>query len=198
MTSIFEEVRERVSIRDAIQYLGLKPTETKGDQLRFACPNCSQTDRRALSVNVGSGKFQCFSGKRGGNDATALVAHVKGISQTQAAKDLKDHFIGSSTEARTRMSEPKGRSDPPRGEVGPLELLGISDNRVFALGIIEEGGRVCFPMRDDRGKVLGTLMIATREDLPLVAWVTEDDDEIAKADAPSSLQQLWRVVKGGA
>ena len=68
--TIFDEVRERVSITDAISYLGMKPTETKGDQLRFGCPKCGGSDRRTLSINVSSGKFQCFTAKKGGNDAT--------------------------------------------------------------------------------------------------------------------------------
>jgi hypothetical protein len=74
--SIFDDVRGRVSIAQAIDYLGLKPTETKGDQLRFGCPACKGADKRCLSVNLQKG-FQCFAAHKKGDDATALVAHCK-------------------------------------------------------------------------------------------------------------------------
>lgn len=190
--TIFEELRERVTISDAISYLGMKPTETKGDQLRFACPHCKGNDRRTLSINVGTGKFQCFTAKKGGNDATALVAHAHGISQTDAAKALKEHFLGSSTEARRATVEPKGRGESANA-VSPLELLGISQDIADRLHIVVEDGRVLFEQRDDTGTMLGTLALATRDDLPLVEWIGQEE-----VKAPSSLQGLWRVVKGGA
>jgi hypothetical protein len=49
MSTIFDDVRGRVSIADAIAFLGLKATETKGDQFRFACPKCGDSDKRTLS-----------------------------------------------------------------------------------------------------------------------------------------------------
>lgn len=197
MSNVFEEVRNGVTIAQAIQYLGLKPTETKGDQMRFGCPNCGGSDKRTLSVNLTKG-FQCFSGSKRGDDATSLVAHVKNIRQRDAAEELAGHFLRNATEARAKAPA-KGRGDTGGNvDVSPLELLGISDNRVFRLGIMEEDGRVLFPMRDDKGVKLGTLMIATRADLPLVAWSTEDAEEIVKADVATDLKSLWRVVKGGA
>lgn len=55
MSTIFDDVRGRVSIADAIAFLGLKATETKGDQLRFACPKCGDSDKRTLSDNLQKG-----------------------------------------------------------------------------------------------------------------------------------------------
>jgi hypothetical protein len=190
MPSIFEEVKARVSIADAISYLGLQPTETKGDQLRFPCPKCGGTDKRTLSVNLVKG-FRCFSGDKKGDDATALVAHCRGIRNGEAAQLLKEHFITATKPAPTK-AKAEGRSDSPQGEVRPLEILGISDELADRLQIQVEDGRVLFEQRDERGIKLGTLALATRDDLPLVEWIAE---ELPKADG---LKGLWRVVKGGA
>ncbi|MDP3074744.1 hypothetical protein [Bradyrhizobium sp.] len=195
MASIFEEVRNGVTIAQAIDYLGLKATETKGDQLRFACPKCGGTDQRTLSINLVKG-FRCFAGDKKGDDATALVAHVRGIRNGEAAQLLKDHFLRSSTEARPARVEPKGRGDAAKSvDVSPLEILGIDDDVAERLGIVIEDGRILFEQRDPMGAKLGTLALATREDMPLVEWIAAD---ITKAHAPSTLQGLWRVVKGGA
>jgi hypothetical protein len=191
MASIFEEVRNGVTIAQAIDYLGLQATETKGDQLRFGCPKCGGTDRRTLSINLQKG-FRCFAGDKKGDDATALVAHVRGIRNGEAAQQLKDHFLHSSTKPKPEKAKAKGRSDQPQGEVRPLELLGISNDLADRLQIQVEDGRVLFEQRDEHGTKLGTLALATRDDLPLVEWIGETE-----VKTPSSLQGLWRVVKGG-
>src|SRR5437016_5593638 len=122
MPSIFEEVRNGVTIAQAIDYLGLQATETKGDQLRFGCPKCGGTDRRTLSVNLQKG-YRCFAGDKKGDDATALVAHVRGIRNGEAAQLLKDHFLLSSTKPTRATVKAGGRGDGANA-VSPLELLG--------------------------------------------------------------------------
>lgn len=196
--SVFEDVRARVRMSDAISYLKLEQTERNGDQIRFKCPHCSGNDKRALSVNVASEKFQCFTAKKGGNDATALVAHCRGMSQTEAAKLLYEQFCRSSTEARPAKAERKGRSDPPQGEVRPLEILGISDEAAKRLDIREVDGGILFAQRDEQGIRIGTLVIATREDLPLIEWMANNELDVdTKPKAAEGLHGLWRLVKGG-
>jgi hypothetical protein len=190
MPTIFEEVRNGVTISQAIDYLGLKPTETKGEQLRFACPKCGGTDKRTLSVNLSKG-FRCFAGDKKGDDATALVSHCLGIRNGEAAQRLKDQFLRSATKPEAARPKVTGRSDAPQGDVRPLEILGISDEHADRLHIVIEDGRVRFEQRDERGIKLGTIALATRDDLPLVEWIAE---EAPKADG---LKGLWRVVKGG-
>lgn len=196
MPNVFEEVRAGVSIADAIAFLGIKPTETKSDQLRFACPKCGGTDKRTLSVNLQKG-FRCFAGDKKGDDATALVAHCLGIRNGEAAQRLKDRYLSaarspSATKPEAK-AEGKGRGDGVNA-VSPLEILGISDELADRLHIQIEDGRVLFEQRDERGIKLGMLALATRDDLPLVEWTAEVQDE-AK---PQDLKGLWRVVKGGA
>ncbi len=194
-SNIFQEVRENVSIAQAIEFLRIKPTETKGEQLRFPCSRCGG-DSRVLSVNLTKG-FRCFAGDKKGDDATALVAHVLGIRNGEAAQKLKEHFIrpGSATKPEAQKAEGKGRSDSSHGDVRPLEILGISEAHADRLGIREENGRVLFIQRDSNGAEVGTLALGTREDLPLVEWIEHAEEH---AEAPSTLQGLWRIVKGGA
>jgi hypothetical protein len=192
LSNIFEDVKARVTMRDAIEFLGLKKTEQKGDQFRFPCPACKGKDPRTLSVNTEKG-YRCFSSGKSGNDCIALVAHCMSITQSEAAKELQAHFlVPSSTEARRATVEPKGRGESANA-VSPLELLGISQEVADRLHIIVEDGRVLFEQRDEHGTMLGTLALATRDDLPLVEWIGQEE-----VKAPSSLQGLWRVVKGGA
>lgn len=193
--SIFDDVRGRVSIADAISFLNLKATEVKGDQLRFPCPKCGG-DSRVLSVNLQKG-FRCFAGDKKGDDATALVAHVRGIRNGEAAQLLKGHFLHSATKP-TAKAEGKGRSDTSQDAVRPLELLGMSQDLADRLHIVVEDGRVLFEQRDEHGTKLGTLALATRADLPLVQFITEIDSTITQADSAPDLKSLWRVVKGGA
>jgi hypothetical protein len=216
MPNIFEEVRTHVSIADAIVYLGLKASETKGDQLRFPCPACKGSDRRTLSVNLQKG-FRCFSSDKRGDDATALVAHVRDIRNGEAAQLLKDHFISA---ART-SSATKPRQTPEPGErleafsdvLQPLdylehehpvaEMLGLTPGALEALGggFAPRGtmaGRVLIPLRLPNGDLLGYCGIATREDQsPLLLFpknIEERCQGTAEKPEPDQLRKLFRVV----
>jgi hypothetical protein len=79
----FAEVKERCSIVDAVALLGLKTTEER-NQLRAACPACGNGGPRAIVITPSKGLFHCFPSKAGG-DQIALVSHVKGLSQKNAA-----------------------------------------------------------------------------------------------------------------
>jgi hypothetical protein len=79
----FAEVKERCSIVDAVALLGLKTTEER-NQLRAACPACGNGGPRAIVITPSKGLFHCFPSKAGG-DQIALVSHVKGVSQKNAA-----------------------------------------------------------------------------------------------------------------
>lgn len=193
--NIFDEVRNNVTISQAIDYLGLKATETKGNQLRFPCPKCGGSDARSLSVNLQKG-FRCFKGDKKGDDATALVAHCLGIRNGEAAQRLKDQFLRSATKPEAK-ADGEGRSGAQVIEARPLELLGIDGELAERLQIEEEGSHVFFPMRDQAGVKLGTIAIATRADLPLVSWIAEAESAEKPVQA-SSLKDLWRMVKGAA
>jgi hypothetical protein len=196
--SVFEEVKESVTVKQVASYLSLKfhgsEQGKEGLQHRYACPFCNNPDKHALSINDAKGKFQCFRCKKSGGDTITLVAKLKGITNTDAANELKAQFLHRSTEPGPTKAQAKGRSEPPQGELRPLEILGISDELAKRLHIQEEDGRILFEQRDEHGAKLGTLALATRDDMPLVEWIAEAQEE----SQPKDLKQLWRVVKGGA
>lgn len=194
MPNIFEEVRHAVTISQAIDYLGLKPTETKGDQLRFPCPKCGGNDKRTLSVNLQKG-FRCFSGDKKGDDATALVAHCLGIRNGEAAQKLKEQFLLTSTEPRAAKPEAKGRGESANA-FSPLEhpvidMLGIDPSILEAIGGGYDGERITLPIRTATGELKLTLGIATSADQSPLLLFSETVE--AKA-APDDLRKMFRVV----
>lgn len=183
MPNIFEEVRNGVTIAQAIEYLGLQATETKGEQLRFGCPKCGGSDRRTLSVNLQKG-FRCFSGDKKGDDATALVAHCLGIRNGEAAQLLKDRFLHSATKPEPARAKAEGRGEDSdvlaplelETEHPLLELLGLTPAIMEAIGggYSSKGtmaGRICLPLRTPDGTLVGYEGIATKPDMqPLLKF----------------------------
>lgn len=200
--SIFSDVKENVTIEQAAQYLGLRPVKPpKNGEGRYKCPVCDTKDTDPLCIGYADQAFTCYgTGKKPHGDLIALVAHCKSVSQTEAAKLLARYFLAAPASTATKpkaTAEGEARSDVGAVvDVTPLELLGIDASLAKHLNIREEEGRIWFDVRDAEGVMHGSLAIATREDVPLVAFVAETEETV-KAE-PSSLAQLWRVVKGGA
>ena len=199
---VFKQVKERVSLMDAIKYLDLKATDRDGDQMRFNCPSCKDKEKRGrLAVHIIDG-FTCYnSGKVKGNDATGLVAHCKGIRQREAAQMLADHFLSSSTEARgntpaeARGGTSKGASAPLDLEHPVMELLGITPGAVQALGggFSKETERIHIPLRLPDGTAIGCLKIATKADQSPLLEFPEHIEQEQRAN-PDELRRLFRVV----
>jgi hypothetical protein len=206
MASIFEEVRNRVSLEDAIAFLSLKLTKREGDQLRFECPHCRGANKRALSINLDKG-FRCFTSSKSGNDATALVAHCRNISQRDAAQMLCEHF-------RLEQEKPQAKERPVADDgMKPLdyletenevaEMLGLTPKALETLGggYANKGtmaGRLLIPLRAPTGTLLGYLGIATRDgQSPLLKFpdnldtLCQDGKKPIPADA---LRKMLRVV----
>lgn len=215
MSNIFEDVRARVRMTDAISFLGITPTKREGDQLRFLCPACKGHDKRALSVNITRDLFKCFTANKGGTDATALVAHVKGYSQSDAAKMLADHFLTkTSTAPKTRRQDTVAEAERlDNTTLQPLdyleashpviEVLGLSETAMEALGggFAPRGtmaGRILIPLRMPDGALVGYLGIATKEDQsPLLLFPNNLDERckpVTERAEPDQLRKLFRVV----
>ncbi|WP_050886985.1 CHC2 zinc finger domain-containing protein [Bradyrhizobium sp. ORS 285] len=216
--SIFEEVKTGVTARQAAAYLNLKFHSTEngkeGVQLRYACPFCDHADRHALSINEARGKFQCFRCKNGGSDIITLVAKLKNLTNTEAAKELKDQFLHRSTEPRPEKAEAKGRPGAVDSAAGvrPLDfhdwehpvmdLLKISPAVIRAIGggidhtdLLDE--RLCIPLRMESGNLIGYLAIATKPDQkPLILFWPEDMNVYIEPEKRSQdeMRKLLRVV----
>ena len=191
----FASIKERVGMAQAIAFLSLKLTKQEGDQHRFACPAC-KGDPRALSVNIGKGVFRCFEDKgKGGTDSIALVAHVKGIRQREAAVLLDEHFPDRGASLPTSPAKEavqEGRAVP---DIATLLGIGPAALQALGAGYDEATQRFAIPLRSVAGVQFGTLGIATDADQrPLLAF-TFDEEETKKANiGPDGLRQLFRVV----
>jgi len=90
----FKELRERVSLLDAAHFLGLEMKQD-GATRRTACPACQSKNPRSLSITPSVGRFGCFArGKQNAphGDVIEFVAHVRSVSQRDAAELLAQHF----------------------------------------------------------------------------------------------------------
>ena len=172
----FAEIRERVSLEDAIGYLGLQ-MKRDGAAYRSACPQCKSGGDRALVVTPGKG-YYCHAQKRGGNDSTALVAHVKALSQRDAAAELHEHFLSEKRpvpQATTSGSKKAASGFDPDAFAGNLvysgevEDMGISEDDAYALGIGYHPRRkaVYMPIRNLDGTLAGFVGIADAQAIKL-------------------------------
>lgn len=198
----FAAIKERVGMQDAIAFLNLKLTKREGDQLRFACPACRGGNDRALSVNIEKGAFRCFEDKgKGGTDSIALVAHVKGVRQREAAVMLDQHYPDSKPHRApsTAQAEPDGRRDVPDAletKHPVIELLGVSAAVLEKL----EGGysarteRIHIPLRLPNGEIVGYFGIATNADQAPLLQFPKDMEERIKPKSHEELRKLLRVV----
>jgi hypothetical protein len=155
--------------------------------MRGPCSACQQGGERALAITPSKGLFMCFAcpgdkSKHGAADCIALVAHIRGVSQLDAAKLLKKHFCTSGT---VPTSSPAGTAqqivpgqlhqipadtrpgfDPAAyaAKLDPLHAslasLGISPVvlTAYKAGYASSGllrGRLAIPMHDLKGAIVG-------------------------------------------
>jgi hypothetical protein len=186
----FAGIKERVSMEAAVGFLGLKQLERSGDQCRYQCPMCK--GNRDLSVNVGKQVFKCFSWGKGGTDSIALVAHVRGIRQRDAAVLLDQQFPAQQATSPAPKAETGGGAVPDIAE-----MLGISPAALSALGAEydEQSKRFVIPLRGSGGVQVGSLGIATTiEQTPLLAFTFDDAGVTRCTTGPQSLRDLFRLV----
>jgi hypothetical protein len=203
MANIFEDVRNRVSLEDAIAFLSLKLTKREGDQLRYECPHCRGSNKRALSVNLDKG-FTCFTANKRGNDATALVAHCRNISQRDAAQMLSDHFkLQQQTAPLPGNAKPQGLEELDYLETDHeiVELLGLTPRALELIGggYAPKGtmaGRLLIPLRLPTGVLAGYLGIATREEQePLLLFPKNLEERAAPAEGKPQADQLRKMFR---
>lgn len=181
----FGALKERVAIDQAAQMLGLQTTRA-GQQLRSPCPACQQGGDRALVITPDKGLFYCFGAKTGG-DCIALVAHIKGVGNKQAADMLAQRFgtstVNSTGTSTSTVSKARATVPPAQGAqdktLQPLQYLeathpkvqelGISPATVqlFGAGYAPKGvlrGRLAVPVRSRDGMLLAYCGIAVEKE----------------------------------
>lgn len=157
----YKGLRERVSLHQGIQYLGLKVVQKSGT-FRSACPQCRRGGDRALAITPGKG-WSCWSS--GGNrpadsglDATSLVAHVKNTNNRAAAIELINHYAVP--------AEPQQRAPSPRPIEGrePTALNYLTyTEAVEGLGISEDTCTEWGAGFAPRGTMIGRLLVPIRK-----------------------------------
>jgi|SRR5579883_1358494 DNA primase len=211
----FAAVKAGVTIEQGMQFLGLK-MKKEGDQFRSACPACKSGGDRALVVTPAKG-FYCFGAKKGG-DVIALVAHIRGCNQREAATELQERFLGTSTSHHSTSSTDTvpDTTSKPREEatdgMQPLAHLSTDHEAIEALGLTAEvcqalgigyaskgvmRGRVVFPLRTDDGRLCGYAGLATSADMsPLMLLPKNLAERIQPPkSAASDVRSFLRVVK---
>ncbi|HEV7514510.1 MAG TPA: CHC2 zinc finger domain-containing protein [Candidatus Acidoferrum sp.] len=178
----FAQLKEQVSIAQCVQMLDLR---MKGnDQLRSACPQCRAGGERSLAVNVSKSSYYCFSEGKGG-DQIALVAHIRGVSQREAALEMAEHF---------RVATPKQEETPKpqpttAGGMKPLDYLEHSHDAVQVLGFDAEIAEALGIGYASKGLMRGTIAVPIRlEDGTLVGYIglTEIEKMPSKWQLPVS------------
>jgi DNA primase len=167
----FADLKNRVSIAQCVQMLDLR---MKGnDQLRSACPSCRNGGERALAVNISKSSYYCFSDGKGG-DQIALVAHIRGVSQREAALEMAEHF---------RIATPKQDEAPKpqviaTGGMKPLDYLEHTHDAVQVLGFDPETAEALGIGYASKGLMRGTIAVPIRlEDGTLAGYIGVTDIE---------------------
>jgi DNA primase len=210
----FKDLKARVSIHQvAVSMLGLTFTQ-KNDQYRGCCPIHNGTNPREFSMNASKNLWNCFGGC-GGGDQIALVAKVKGITQSEAAKLIDEHFglritatmqrsPAPSVEATGHAHSAPSPSDGKERDLQPLPYLEATHPKVQALGVSPETaqlfasgyaakgvlrGRFAVPIRNRDGALLAYVGIAVeREQNPPL--------QFHNFDPRSMLFNIDRVAEG--
>src|SRR4029077_12455798 len=176
----FAELKNRVKIEQVVPMLGLQMRQ-KGDQMRGPCPRCKAGGERALAVNTTNQSYYCFAEGKGG-DLIALTAHIRDLSQRDAALLVQNHFENSApvNSARSTVPVPATSPRPPveARVLRPLDYLqyaeavgglGLSEATCthFGAGYAPKGimrGRFAVPIHDRQGTLLAYVGIAVAQE----------------------------------
>lgn len=179
----FNELKNRVSIEDAVAKLGLPITHKSQHALRAACPACKTGGDRALAITPAKSLYYCFAADAGG-DQIALVAHIKGLSVRDAAEWLGGT---TSTVQSTSTSNRKDHTnDSPSPGFQPLDYLEADHAATEALGFDLETAIALGIGYAPKGILRGTVAIPVRsEDGTLVGYIGITEARLGKFHLPS-------------
>lgn len=184
----FAVLKQRVKIEDVVALLKLQGVY-KGEQWRGPCPACNQGGERALAVNTGKQSYYCFAEKKGG-DLIALTAHIRQVSQRDAAVFVEKGFGNSDTVHSAPVTVPAQRPQPQPRKQGfdaeayaktldpahaALEHLSVSPEtlRTFQAGYSSSGinrGRLALPVHDRNGAVVCYCGRAVKDESPALIF----------------------------
>jgi hypothetical protein len=188
----FAEIKRRISLHQCVTMLGLDMKQS-GGQFRSACP-VHGGGERTLVVTPSKG-FYCFGDKKGG-DQIGLVAHVRQISNRDAAEAICLHYsLDILPEDKTppkKVAEPPAPAKTQKGfdpeayarRLDPahekLADLGISPEtfKLFGAGYSNGGvnrGRLAIPLHDRNGGFICYFGRALSGESPTLAFPNGTD-----------------------
>lgn len=166
----FDKLKERLTILDAANMLGLAMTK-RGDQYRGVCPICEGSKERDLVITPAKGVFYCFRAKEGG-DLIKLASHIKKLPAKEAAQWLAGD---------EPKEKPKQEAQPSEGGFKALDYLQHDHEAVSAIGFEPDvaqalglgfaprgilKGTVAVPLRNRDGSIAGYIGLTDVEKLP--------------------------------
>jgi hypothetical protein len=113
----------------AISLLNIKVTKREGQQWRAPCPACRSGGDRVLSMNVKENVFRCFADGKAAGDQIALVAHIRGTSQREAAEFIAQHFPDDISPRHVREHRREEAEGQPPGTEEAFEDLNLEIQR---------------------------------------------------------------------
>jgi hypothetical protein len=139
----FAAIKQQVSVRSAIDLLGLKLTEHQS-QWRGPCPTCKSGGDRALVITPSKNAFYCFAAHSGG-DVIALASHIRSVGMKEAAAFLAGDSAAAEndTSPRTGYSHNKLPEERQKEDVRSLKPLGYLDPDHESLRAIGLEGETC-------------------------------------------------------
>jgi DNA primase len=183
----FAELKDRLSIEDAIPRLKLTLKERNG-QWRGPCPVCNSGGDRALVITPAKQAFYCFGAKVGG-DVIALAAHIRDCGMKEAADYLARNSTvsrGNNTSSRnSSRTVPEERTKEAVRSLQPLTYLQPAHSAVQALGLEEATcqafgagyapkgimrGRLAIPIHDWNGDLLAYCGRAVKGESPTLIF----------------------------
>lgn len=109
----FAAIKAAVSVEKAAQFLGIE-LKKDGDKYRCDCPACDKD--RVLIITPSKGAWYCHNLKKGG-DCIYLVAHIRGVKQSEAAKLLQDQFMREPEKPKRQVKTRPARASSSRSKV---------------------------------------------------------------------------------
>jgi CHC2 zinc finger len=173
----FAKLKERVRIEQLIPILSLT-LKQNGPQYRGPCPTCRQGGDRALALNSDKRSYYCFAQGKGG-DIISLVAHIRGMTQREAALYIEQqHGTADPKPAPAASNTAPSPAAQQARELKPLDYLqyteavgglGVSEAtcKAWGAGFAPKGimrGRFAVPIHDRQGTLLAYVGVAVTEE----------------------------------
>jgi hypothetical protein len=173
----FAELKQRTSIEDVLQALGLlSQLKGNGQQLRGKCPLHRSGGNREFVVTPAKNVWYCFGECQAGGDQLELYAKVKGIGVKEAAKELAGRMFTPPPAPEPEDEEEDGAADdglsplpyldPHHPMLASLDITPATA-RAFQAGYAKKGimrGRLAIPFHDGTGKLLA--YVGVKKDEP--------------------------------